>query len=169
MQGLGPGCPPAGNLILTVLPAMVNLPLPLKIRGLGCRAGAGPRLNFQPNSIAWQGQRSRAKPLPPGAIATVADKRSEPRIPFAAMVEAGLLRAGEILVDEKEAARRDSARRWHGFDRRCTGSIHKIGALVQGLPACNGWTFWHFFRAGRYQPIDALRSLVRASLRPAAE
>jgi modification methylase len=25
------------------------------------------------------------------------------------------------------------------------GSIHKIGALAQGLPACNGWTFWHVF------------------------
>jgi modification methylase len=50
-----------------------------------------------------------------------------------------------------------------------TGSIHKIGALVQGLPACNGWTFWHFFREGKNEPIDALRSLLRASLRPAAE
>jgi len=49
------------------------------------------------------------------------------------------------------------------------GSIHKIGALAQGLPACNGWTFWHFFREGKYEPIDALRSSVRASLRPAAE
>ena len=29
------------------------------------------------------------------------------------------------------------------------GSIHKIGALVQGLPACNGWTFWHVERGGR--------------------
>jgi modification methylase len=46
-------------------------------------------------------------------------------------------------------------------------TIHKIGALLQGLPACNGWTFWHFFREGRYQPIDALRSLVRASLHQA--
>ena len=23
------------------------------------------------------------------------------------------------------------------------GSIHRIGALAQGLEACNGWTFWH--------------------------
>ena len=29
------------------------------------------------------------------------------------------------------------------------GSIHKIGALAQGLPACNGWTFWHVERAAR--------------------
>jgi len=53
--------------------------------------------------------------------------------------------------------------------RLITGSIHKIGALVEGLPACNGWTFWHFFREGKYEPIDALRSLVRASPRPATE
>jgi len=109
------------------------------------------------------------EPLPPGAIAAVADKRSEPRIPFAAIVEAGLVRAGEILVD---------ARRRHAAMVRAdgtvsigaiTGSIHKIGALVQGLPACNGWTFWQFCREGKYEPIDALRSLVRASLRQAAE
>ena len=49
------------------------------------------------------------------------------------------------------------------------GSIHKIGALIQGLPACNGWTFWHVERAGRLKVIDELRSDVRASLRQAAE
>jgi modification methylase len=109
------------------------------------------------------------EPLPPGAIAAVADKRSEPRIPFAAIVEAGLVRPGEILVDERK--RHAAMVRADGTLSvgAITGSIHKIGALVQGLPACNGWTFWHFFREGRYEPIDALRSLVRASLRPAAE
>ena len=109
------------------------------------------------------------EPLPPGAIAAVADKRSEPRIPFAAIVEAGLLRPGEILVDERK--RHAAMVRADGTLSigAITGSIHKTGALVQGLPACNGWIFWHFFREGSYQPIDALRSLARASLRPAAE
>jgi modification methylase len=109
------------------------------------------------------------EPLPRGAIAAVADKRSEPRIPFAAIVEAGLVHAGEILVDERK--RHAAMVRADGTIAigAVTGSIHKIGALAQGLPACNGWTFWHFFREERYQPIDALRSLIRASLRPAAE
>lgn len=49
------------------------------------------------------------------------------------------------------------------------GSIHKIGALVQGLPACNGWTFWHYERDGKLEPIDALRSMMRARLGKAAE
>ena len=109
------------------------------------------------------------EPLPPGAIAAVADKRSEPRIPFAAIVEAGLLRPGEILVDERK--RHAAMVRADGTVSvgAITGSIHKTGALAQGLPACNGWTFWQFERDGTYQPVDALRSLVRASLHQAAE
>ncbi|MFY9970275.1 MAG: modification methylase, partial [Roseiarcus sp.] len=49
------------------------------------------------------------------------------------------------------------------------GSIHKIGALVQGLPACNGWMFWHVERAGRLTPIDDFRANIRAMMRAAAE
>ena len=49
------------------------------------------------------------------------------------------------------------------------GSIHKIGALVQGLPACNGWTFWHVEREGRLTPIDDLRATMREAMREAAE
>ena len=29
-----------------------------------------------------------------------------------------------------------------------SGSIHRVGAAVQGLEACNGWTFWHAETAG---------------------
>lgn len=42
-----------------------------------------------------------------------------------------------------------------------TGSIHRIGAWVQNLPACNGWTFWHYDRKGRLMPIDHLRQIIR--------
>lgn len=101
------------------------------------------------------------EPLPCEAIVTVADKRSEPRIPFAAIVEAGLIRPGEILTDERK--RHAAMVRADGTVSigTVTGSIHRIGALAQGLPACNGWTFWQFKRDGKYQPIDALRSLAR--------
>ena len=49
------------------------------------------------------------------------------------------------------------------------GSIHKIGALTQGLPACNGWTFWHFERDGEFLPIDVLRNEFRVQTKIAAE
>jgi modification methylase len=35
---------------------------------------------------------------------------------------------------------------------------------VQGAPACNGWTFWHFELEGAGLPIDHLRQQVRAGL-----
>ncbi|MGZ8323524.1 MAG: restriction system modified-DNA reader domain-containing protein, partial [Rhodoplanes sp.] len=45
------------------------------------------------------------------------------------------------------------------------GSIHRIGALAQGLEACNGWTFWHVETPDGLTSIDALRAEVRAELR----
>ena len=46
-----------------------------------------------------------------------------------------------------------------------TGSIHRVGAHVQGLDACNGWTFWQFeLPGGGYAPIDLLRQRLRAEL-----
>ena len=44
------------------------------------------------------------------------------------------------------------------------GSIHRVGALVQGLAACNGWTFWHFEDRGGRAPIDDLRRAVRTEM-----
>jgi modification methylase len=88
---------------------------------------------------------------------------------FAAIVEAGLLRPGEILADERRRHAKMVRADGTVSIGAITGLIHKIGALVQGLPVCNGWTFWKFERDGRCQRIDALRSLVRASLREAAE
>ena len=43
------------------------------------------------------------------------------------------------------------------------GSIHKIGALAQGLPACNGWTYWHVEEAGKLRPLDDIRQRFRAA------
>ena len=42
--------------------------------------------------------------------------------------------------------------------------IHRIGAHVQGLDACNGWTFWQFEMNGALVPIDVLRQRLRAEL-----
>jgi modification methylase len=109
------------------------------------------------------------EPLTEEAVATAPTRRSEPRVAFANIVEAGLARPGERLVD---AGRRHTAVvRADGALAvgAAVGSIHKIGALVQGLPACNGWTFWHIERAGRLSPIDDLRVGIRAAMREAAE
>jgi len=45
-----------------------------------------------------------------------------------------------------------------------SGSIHQMGAHVQGLDACNGWTFWQFEMNGTWMPIDVLRQQLRSGL-----
>ena len=45
-----------------------------------------------------------------------------------------------------------------------TGSIHKMGAYVQGLEACNGWTYWHLDRGNGREPIDVLRAIIRQEM-----
>jgi modification methylase len=37
------------------------------------------------------------------------------------------------------------------------GSIHRLGALMQAAPSCNGWTFWHIEQDGVLLTIDTLR------------
>ncbi len=104
------------------------------------------------------------EPLADPLTALPTAKREEPRVAFSAVVEAGLLAAGAVLTDgrrrHRAVVRPDGTVMADGI----VGSIHKIGALVQGLPACNGWTFWHFEQAGSLQPIDALRGTIRQSL-----
>jgi modification methylase len=41
------------------------------------------------------------------------------------------------------------------------GSIHQVGAAVQNLPSCNGWTFWHFERDALLVALDVLRQEQR--------
>ena len=85
-------------------------------------------------------------------------------MPFLSIIEGGHVAPGEILTDEKR--RHKALVRADGTLALgpAIGSIHKIGALAQGLPACNGWTFWHAERKGRLVVIDEFRTKVRATL-----
>jgi modification methylase len=66
----------------------------------------------------------------------------------------------------------DSKKRWAAKVRAdgtlavgdVAGSIHRVGAAVQGLDACNGWTFWHYERNGGLTQIDELRRIARLGM-----
>jgi modification methylase len=112
-----------------------------------------------------EGARARiaaVRPLPAEAFAAAPSKRSEPRVPFLTLIEAGLVRAGESVRDDKgrftAIVRADGTLALGPI----VGSIHKVGALAQGLPSCNGWSFWHVERAGKPVVIDDLRVEIRA-------
>ncbi len=91
-------------------------------------------------------------------------RREEPRIPFGWLVERGILPPGEVLSDPsgRWSARVRADGTVISADHR--GSIHQVGAAVQGAPACNGWTFWCVNLDGRMVPIDVLRQKLRAEL-----
>ena len=100
-----------------------------------------------------------ALPLDESALTTMQSVKSQTRVAFGTLVENGLLAPGVELFDRK---RKFSAHvRTDGslLSGTATGSIHALGAHLQGAPSCNGWTFWHCEHEGEVKPIDALRQL----------
>jgi modification methylase len=106
-------------------------------------------------------------PLEGGTMSVTQSKRMEPRVPFGALVETGMIKPGATVMDP---SRRHRARvRADGTlameaGSLAPGSIHQLGARVQGAPSCNGWTYWHVEDQGRLVPLDAMRQQYRSAL-----
>jgi modification methylase len=102
------------------------------------------------------------------ALGVSQGKRAAPRVPFGNLIEVGLLSPGDRLTCAK--GRHEARVRADGslVCGQHSGSIHKVGALVQGQESCNGWTYWHVENAGKRQPIDNLRAQFRATRLSAA-
>jgi len=91
-------------------------------------------------------------------------KRTEPRVPFGTIIELGILEAGSELYDERRRIRAEVKADGTIAAAGARGSIHRIGAQMQGKAACNGWTYWHFEADGRLKPIDVLREQAKRQL-----
>src|ERR1700731_273988 len=105
------------------------------------------------------------EPMAEPALATFMTAREAPRVAFAVLIERGMISPGIKLTDAKRRhralVRADGAVSLGG----AVGSIHRIGALAQGLEACNGWTFWHVETPKGLTVIDTLRAQVRTEMR----
>jgi modification methylase len=109
-----------------------------------------------------------ALPLDESSLTIMQSAKGQPRVAFGTLVETGYLAPGTIVTDAK--------RRWKAAVRadgslECAqgggiGTIHKLGATLQGAPSCNGWTFWHVEGEGGLQPIDALRQTYLLATQP---
>jgi modification methylase len=112
---------------------------------------------------AAQARLDRIRRFDREALMVSASKRSEPRVPFGQLVERGLLRPGETLVSPRGVAAKVRA---DGtlISGEAAGSIHQVGAALEGAPSCNGWTYWSFLRDGVAVPIDLLRQQLRAEM-----
>ena len=107
--------------------------------------------------------------LPSPSLAPFMTARDAPRVAFSELIERGMISPGARLVDAKkrhgDLVRADGAITLG--DK--VGSIHRIGALAQGLDACNGWTFWHLETPKGLKLIDELRAQFRSEMAEAAE
>ncbi|MDJ0630652.1 MAG: site-specific DNA-methyltransferase [Rhodobacter sp.] len=106
---------------------------------------------------------ARVRRLERSALQVSRAKRSEPRVPFGQLVERGMLRPGEVLTStngKTAKVRADGTL----VAADVTGSIHQVGAALEGAPSCNGWTYWCFVREGKPVSIDVLRQQIRAEM-----
>ncbi len=96
------------------------------------------------------------------ALRVTPSRRAAPRIPFGTVVERGLLTPGQMLTSgngrHRAKVRADGTLVAHDV----SGSIHQVGAALEGAPSCNGWTYWHFEKDGAPVPIDWLRRQIAA-------
>lgn len=98
-----------------------------------------------------------ALPLDESALTTMQSARSAPKVAFGTLVETGWIAAGARVWDKKRritATVRADGSLVSGGE---SGSIHGLGAKLQGAPSCNGWSFWHIEHEGELKPLDALR------------
>ena len=100
-----------------------------------------------------------ALPLDESALTTMQSAKSQQRVAFGALVESGWLAPGTELFDRKRKHYAHVRTDGSLLSGTATGSIHSLGAQLQGAPSCNGWTFWHCEHEGEVKPIDALRQL----------
>ena len=89
-------------------------------------------------------------------------KKRQPRVPFGSVVERGMLSPGDKLYDANK--RFEALVRSDGTLKSSAGegSIHQVGAMVQNLPACNGWVYWYYEDKKKgLTSIDELRQQIR--------
>jgi modification methylase len=126
---------------------------------IGCE-----RENFYRN-VALE-RIGQALPLDESALTTMQSAKAAPKVAFGTLVETGWIAPGSQLTDKKgrmkATVRADGSLASGGEN----GSIHGLGAKLQGAPSCNGWIFWHMELEGELKPIDAVRQLYLLATEP---
>jgi DNA modification methylase len=87
------------------------------------------------------------------------EKDKPPRVPFKTLIKEEIIKVGEPLHTGKAYnatafVLSDGKLQYHDT----SGSIHRIGAVIQKTPSCNGWKFWYIVRNNKSILIDDLRN-----------
>jgi len=89
-------------------------------------------------------------------------RKDLPKVPFGELVEQGLIPAGAVLTDIKSKFKAKVISDGTLKINNISGSIHKVGAQIQGLPSCNGWDYWHLKNKNGSILIDNIRNNYRS-------
>jgi DNA modification methylase len=114
--------------------------------------------------------RARIETVQPLAVdhplleAFIPEKRL--RVPFRVLLDAGYLHAGQPLFLDRPLCTAEILPGGLLRVEELTGSIHRLGARLKGVPSCNGWKHWFYEdrETGQSQPIDNLRQKARETL-----
>ena len=101
------------------------------------------------------------QPLSDEIVTMTKSRKDLPKVPFGELVEQGIIPPGAVLTDKKERYRATVSIDGSLKIKNLSGSIHQIGAKVQGLPSCNGWDFWHVKNKSASTLLDEVRSNYR--------
>jgi site-specific DNA-methyltransferase (adenine-specific)/modification methylase len=100
-------------------------------------------------------------------IVTMTKSRKDlPKIPFGELVEQGIIPPGAVLTDKKEKFKATVSIDGSLKIKDISGSIHQVGAKLQGLHSCNGWDFWHLKEKSSSKLIDDIRGDYRTKKIP---
>tara|TARA_Y100001970_G_scaffold207654_1_gene253031 strand:- start:1769 stop:2839 length:1071 start_codon:yes stop_codon:yes gene_type:complete len=88
--------------------------------------------------------------------------KTEVKVPFGNLLDNGMLKIGSKLHDinkkHKAIIRADGSLL---TNNKIEGSIHTVGATLQGHNACNGWQYWYYEKNGKLESINKLREEIR--------
>ncbi|MBC2665013.1 site-specific DNA-methyltransferase [Novosphingobium flavum] len=107
-----------------------------------------------------------ALPLDESAITTMQSPKAAPKVAFGTLIETGWIKPGTMVSDKKG---RFAAQVRADGSLACaadSGSIHSLGAKLQGAPSCNGWSFWHIEHEGQVKPLDDIRQMYLLATEP---
>ena len=88
-------------------------------------------------------------------------RKDLPKVPFGELVEQGIIPPGAVLTDKKEKYKATVTVDGSLKINNISGSIHKVGAKIQGLSNCNGWDFWHIKNKSTSILLDEVRDKYR--------
>jgi len=114
----------------------------------------------EPEYISIAKKRINAiKVLFPEAEWEEIDKEKQERVPFETLLNERLINIGETLYTRKTYRATAFVLQDGKLEyKKQIGSIHRIGAIIQQTPSCNGWKFWYIMRDDKSILIDDIRS-----------